>query len=380
MRLPALHAPALVALAMTLSCSEIPTAPRLGSVTVSGRITDRDGPPLAGIYVRLELEPPVEGLPSNYGTQTNVDGRYELKVPEGLYRVRLDPGYEVTGGYPFVDIGRVKIGSSGAVINYRYTGVRVTGTITGPNGASLSDATVGTAGVSGGENVYAYARSAQGTYSLLIPAGVYDFQAAPGGYLQEGLPVIRSRGVPVLSDTTIDFALTGFAVTGTFSLSGGTPMIGAYLAATNDDVFAAARTGLDGTATLYLPAGNYEIRGAAPSSSIAGPITIMKSIVADDALTFDFSGVRWDMTIRRASDNSFVTGAGAVVREAAEPRAAYGTTDLFGRVQFLVRPGRAYDLTVSWIEGGYYRDASVSNLFSAADTTFDISINVPALP
>ena len=157
-------------------------------------------------------------------------------------------------------------------------------------------------------------------------------------------------------------------------------MIDAYLAASNDDVYASAHTGLDGIATLYLPAGSYTIRGSAASSSIAGPITITKSIVADDALTFDFSGVQWDMTIRRASDNSPVTGAGAVVREAVEPRAAYGTTDPFGRVQFLVRPGRAYDLTVSWVENGYYRDASVSNLFSAADTTFDISINVPVLP
>jgi hypothetical protein len=220
----------------------------------------------------------------------------------------------------------------------------------------------------------------QGTYSLLIPAGVYEFQAAPEGYSGDGIPVIRSRGVPVLSDTTIDFALTGFAVTGTFTLSGGTPMIDAYLTATNNDVYASARTGLDGIATLYLPPGSYAIRGAASSPSIVGPIAITKSIVADDALMFDFSGVRWDMTIRRASDNSYVTGAQAVVREAVEPRAAYGVTGPFGQVEFLVRPGTGYDLTVSWIEGGYYRDASVSNLFSAADTTFDISINVPVLP
>ena len=227
---------------------------------------------------------------------------------------------------------------------------------------------------------FAYARSLHGTYSLLIPAGVYEFQAAPPGYSGEGIPVIRSRGVPVLSDTTIDFALTGFAVTGTFTLSGGTPMIGAYLAASSNDVYASARTGLDGIATLYLPAASYAISGSTPYSSIAGPITLTKSIVADDALTFDFSGVRWAMTVRRASDNSYVTGAQAVVRETEEARAAYGSTNPFGQVEFLVRPGKLYDLTVSWIEGGYYRDASVSNLFSAADTTFDVSLNVPALP
>ena len=360
-------------LAGVLSCSEIPTAPRLGSVTVSGRITDRDGPPIAGLRVVFETVGLV--TPTQTVKTTDADGRFGIKLAEGVYRVRLVPAFGT--GYPEATLNEMKIGAAGATIDYRYTGVRVSGNITGPNSTTLPDAVVSTFGLSGGEYYYATGLNAAGSYSMLIPAGVYDFNASSGGY-DSGLPHIQSSNVPVASDTTINFSLTGFAVTATMTVGGGAPMMGAFFQAAGPSADAAARTGLDGTATLYLPAGNYTLRAAPYPQNIAGPRTITRSIQGDDAVTFDFSGVRWDVTIRRLANNTALSGAWAFFRDPVNNEGVSITTDPFGRGSCLVRPGTRYDLTITWTEGNYsYGEALFSNLSSAADTTLDFSVNAP---
>lgn len=364
-----------LSLAMILSCSEIPTAPRIPTtVTVSGRITDRDGPPLAGIGVYLAPEGQGSGYPAFPATETDADGRYTLKVSEGVYRFTLNSSSQ---GFPNVQLPAIKIGPSGATIDYRFAGVRVSGSIVGPNGEFMTNAGVYASGEIGGSGVYASGRSLNGQYSLLIPPGAYSFLVASDGY-EDGLPRVISKSVPVASDTTIDFALAGFAVTAALTLSGAAPMIGGYVYATNDGVYAYGRAGLDGTATLYLPAGDYTIRAVPFPPNVVGPQTITRSIQADDALTFDFSGPEWDVTVRRASNGTPITGASAHLGD-GEDGYAYATTDAFGRCAFLVRAGTGYGLSVSWVEGGLYRSATVSNLFSAADTTFDLSVT-PAIP
>ena len=361
-------------LAGVLSCSEIPTAPRLGSVLVSGRITDRDGPPIPGLRVALESQPNGLGIPTQTVKTTDADGRYSMKLAEGVYRVRLEPAFGA--GYPGVTLNEIKIGASGATIDYRYTGVRVSGSVTGPNATSLPDAIVSTFGLSGGEYFYASGVNTGGSYSMLIPSGVYEFYASSGGY-DSGLPQIHSSNVPVASDTTIDFSLTGFAVTATMLVGGGAPMMGAIFQATGSAADAVTRTGLDGTATLYLPAGSYTLRASPYPQNIAGPRTVTRTIQGDDALTFDFSGPRWDVTIRRASDDTALAGAWAFFRDAGHNEGVSVTTDSFGRASCLMRPGTPYDLTIVWPQGNTYGEALFSNLSSAADTTFDFSVSVP---
>jgi len=361
-----------LSLATLLSCSEIPTAPRLASVTVTGRVTDRDGPPLQGVRVLFDLETAEPGPPL-YKT-TDADGRYEIKLPEGIYRVRLDADFRA--GYPPITLHGIKVGAAGAVIDYRYTGVRVSGAITGPNATILGEAAVGASGTSAGTYVSAYDLSSTGQYSLLLPAGVYEFDASSDNY-ESGLPRIHSSQVAVVSDTTIDFALSGFKVTARMTVNGGVPMMGASFQAIGDDADAAARTGLDGVATVYLPAGSYTLRASPYPQNIAGPRAVTRSIQADDALTFDFSGPRWDLTIRRAADDTPFAGAWAFFRDAGHNEGVSLTTDPFGRASCLMRSGTPYDLTIEWIEGNSYGEALFSNLSSAADTTFDFSVNAP---
>ncbi|HKQ19862.1 MAG TPA: hypothetical protein VJW75_08970, partial [Candidatus Eisenbacteria bacterium] len=125
--------------------------------------------------------------------------------------------------------------------------------------------------------------------------------------------------------------------------------------------------------------GSYRFAASPVPHNVVGPQTITKQIQADDALAFDFSGPKWTMTIRRALDGTPITGGEAQLRDGEDGYAA-DETDAFGRCTFLVRPGTGYGLYVTWVEGGSYRSASVPNLFSAADTTFDISVNASSFP
>lgn len=362
-------------LAILLSCSEIPTAPRLSSVIVTGRITDRDGPPIAGIRVVFQSQPNEAGIPTQTTKTTDADGRYSMKLAEGVYRVRLDPAFGT--GYTATIVGEtIKIGASGATIDYRYSGVRVSGSITGPNSATLPDAVVSTFGLIGSEYYYASSLNTAGSYSMLIPAGVYEFYATAGSF-DSGLPQINSSNVTVASDTTINFSLTGFAVTATMTVGGGAPMMGAFFQAAGAAGDAAARTGLDGTATLYLPAGTYTLRALPFPQNIAGPRIVTRSIQGDDALTFDFSGPRWDVMVRRAADSAPLGGASVSFRDAGHNEGVSVSTDPFGRASCLVRAGTPYDLTITWLKGNTFGEALFSNLSSAADTTFDFSVSAP---
>lgn len=152
-------------------------------------------------------------------------------------------------------------------------------------------------------------------------------------------------------------------------------MIGGFVSASSDLVDAAVRTGLDGAGTLYLPAGNYAIRAHPPTPSIVGPQTVTRLIQADDTVDFTFSGVRWDLTIRRASDGSPLDGVSATVHDTGRNEQASATTDPFGVATCLVRPGTIYNLTIFSWEGGY--EANFYNLSSAADTTFEFSVSTP---
>lgn len=364
----------MLATASVLSCSDVPIAPRPGSVTVSGRVTDRDGPPLPGVYVSFRSE--AVGGPYDDATSTNSDGRYSLRLSEGVYRVYFGP--RSPGGYPYVELHGVKVGSSGATIDYRYVGVRVSGTVVGPNGGFFTSSQVAAHRSDGSEDVGAAASTVAGHYSLLIPAGVYDFNASAGGY-PDGVPRIAWSDVPVVSDTTIDLALSGFPVTATTMLSGATPMVGASVGATNNSVRAFARTDLGGTATLYLPAGDYAIQATPSRANIVGPLTIVRSITAGDAVDFDFSGPTWGMTLRRASDGTRLTGATVKLADGGDGYAS-AQTDAFGACEFLVRPSVGYTMTARWYEGDRSVSATVPNLSSAADTTFDLSLTPDPLP
>src|SRR5690349_3859050 len=107
---------AFVLLSGVLSCSDMPTAPKLsatpGSVTVEGTITDRDGPAVANSFLAFRLLPdsPTQPSPSHYA-YTDVNGAFRIALVQGTYEVRIGAGYET--GLPSVTIPKFEVLSAG---------------------------------------------------------------------------------------------------------------------------------------------------------------------------------------------------------------------------------------------------------------------------
>jgi hypothetical protein len=370
----ALIATLIVIASGMVSCSDIPTAPKppqapLGNITVGGTITDRDGP---GVVAFLSFRPlPLSpGQPSPYFAVTNGSGAFQVSLPQGTYEVRVQPDY--LSGLPSVTVPKFEVSGTGSQFNYRYSGTRVTGSITGPGGSLLGDAYVTAS--SGANQIYLNVRASNGHYSMLLPPGNYELYGEPGIY-DGGIPTIEVEANITSADTTINLDLTGNVVTVTATLGGSTPLANVGILANSDaiGVRATARSRLDGSAVLYLPSGGYSFTAVSPDGSIVGPETGYWSISGDTSIPIDFPGTRWDVTLRRTADNSALPFTSIYAFEIGSGRYASTTSDLLGRFQVFVRPNQGYDLQIQ--PGGQV--IFVPNISSGADSTFDILVNAP---
>jgi hypothetical protein len=377
----------LLALATTLSCADMPIAPR-GIVTVTGLITDRDGPGIEQAHIEFySLDPRdqssggfdviVAGSPRsakvNSSTVTDGTGHYRLSLPAGPYMVFLEP----ERGYPYVLFRKVDIAPGHTELNYHYTGVRITGTMKGPNGLPLTQASVRVYG-DGPENTYAASDLVGDQYSLLVPAGTYLVRA--GAFGTFGLPAIRTQ-LTVARDTTIDFVLDGILVTGSVRGQNGVPLERIRViasASSEEDIY--TYTLVDGTYTMYLPAATYLWRLVPwfdSMSYIAGRDYPPVSISAPTTLDFDMSGVEWSGTVRRTSDSTAVSNADVAALELRSDysyNAAQTRSDGVGQFRLIVGRGLYYNLFAE------YGARPVGTFATSADTTFNIYVDAPPLP
>jgi len=369
--------PAAIAILVgVISCSDMPTAPIVsappGSVVVEGVVTDRDGPAVtSGLVAFRELPDSPNRPSSSFYAYLNSNGAFRIALAQGLYEVQIGPGYE--SGLPSVTIPRFEVKAAGTRLDYRYSGTRVTGNVTGPGGALLGDAYVSAASTA--NLVYVSVTVAGGHYSMLLPPGEYEFYGDPGTHIS-GLPTIKVVANIGASDTVVNIPLTGHAVTVTATL-GGTLLPNVQILAESDaiGVRASATSRLDGSAVLYLPSGGYSFRAQPPDGSIVSPETGYWSISGDVSMTIDFPATRWDVTLRRASDGSALPFTTVYASEIGSNRSALTRSDLFGAFRVFVRPNVGYDVRVGSLYGS---GITIPNVSSAADSTFDLVVDFPA--
>ena len=355
-----------------LSCSDAPTAPRpqasVGTVTVKGSITDRDGPALVNFIVAFRPFQAAPNQPTPWVTAiTDVNGSFQVALAPGLYKAHIGPSDQSLFD---VSIPKFEVGAAGSRFDYRYSGTRVTGEVTGPDGSLLVEALVTVAAKADGE--YVDLRAVGGHYSILLPPGEYDLYGA-SGTAYSGIPSTEVEADISASDTLINLALTGHVLTGMVTLGGSAPLANVRVYAQSDAsrVQAFAKSGLDGSAVLYLPSGGYSLT-AFPPDGVIGPETAHVSISGDASIPIDFPGTRWNVTLRRTAYGSAVPSASILAREIGSNRSASTSADLFGKFQLFVRPNVAYDLLV-----GSPPFITIPNLSSTADSTFDLFVDVP---
>ncbi|HPM78731.1 MAG TPA: carboxypeptidase-like regulatory domain-containing protein, partial [bacterium] len=102
----------------------------------------------------------------------------------------------------------------------------ITGTITDPEGVPLEDVLVEAKSVADGSSFEAYIYTdASGAYTLLLPAGTYDFTYDP--YYEDELIPEREAAVVVSADATHDyqFQATPATLEGTITINETTPLL-----------------------------------------------------------------------------------------------------------------------------------------------------------
>lgn len=257
--------------------------------SISGRVTDEQGNPIAGADVWAE---PYEGGPGVGGAKTDGNGYYTIiGLPSGQYRVGAKaPGrvmcfYDNTLMHHEADPVTVVAPNDTPNINFALEpGGTISGTVRGPGGQPLSGVSVecmrtdepgGAGAVTREDGTYTLDGLPFGTYQVSAPSGdrwgPNDGDWAREWYQEKTVsptPVVLSESSPYKSG--IDFTLEpGGSIAGTVTDADG-PMAGVNVWATyfdgpSDFVIAGTRTGGDGTYVLKnLPVGkNYRVQAYA---------------------------------------------------------------------------------------------------------------------
>jgi Carboxypeptidase regulatory-like domain len=358
---------AILLMFVALSCADLPTTPG-DRIVVTGSILDRDGGGIEGARVAF-FAATGPGLPGGYSSATtDAAGSYQAELVEGRYSVYIDATGFIADRFPDIELSKAR-----NRMDHRFTGVRISGVLTGPGGALLPNAE----GIVYGDHGSGSIRVTSGTYSVLLPPGTYDLYFRSGDNTL-GLPEIRLPQVSVASDTTIDVLLDGNLVTGVVLGPGGVPLVGATVAANSIRSTAHNRTLLNGGYSLRLPSGGYIFR-VTPPSNLAfiasrgyGPFVINQPVTLD----FDLSGVEWTGTVRRAIDATPVASASIFASEEGASSYASAISDATGSFRLIVRPGALYRIRAIADQGRLA--APEFGVIAGADSSFDIELKPAA--
>ncbi len=366
--------------ALSISCSELPTQP-LRLVTVTGVILDRDGAPLQ--YVRVDFQNS-ERIPEYFNGPldphyfaypiTDANGFYSAQVYEGPYTVGILAPQG--SGYPYEVRLSARLAPGRAHVDYRYEGVRIHGRIYGPDGSRITGTgTYAFGSTAGGGSSWIYARDWGAGFSMLVPPGVYAFE--PGAPSGTGIPFRVFRGYTIAADTTLEFHLDGFAVSGAVTGPDGEALAGVDVIAQSSDAGCDDISGADGGYLLHLPAGRYQWRviSSGSLSYIASRGFAATSVTGPAQYDFAMGGVRWSGTVRVLPDSVPARGyeVSAGSNQVWSRSYASTRTDSSGAFRLVV-PAGLYQLRFAngaTSEPHWYLD----NVIAAGDSTLDVLLD-----
>jgi hypothetical protein len=348
------------------SCSDIATKP-VAPVHVTGVIRDRAGMSLAGSDVTFQTRfDPLNPYGVYRSVRTNASGAYSIDLPPGGYWISVSPASG--SGYGDVSVTRNFSGRAGT-FDYQYSGFRVSGTVTVPDGTPMTQGIVDAQGNAG----FNAAMVRGGAFSFILPAGTYDFRLSASSVI--GIPEVTLHDIAVSADTVLSLAIGGNLIRGTVRGPSGRPLGDANVRADGIDARAVARTLVDGSYAMYLPPLDYAV------SVIPGPADAYiaslgpapRSILGPQTIDFDLSGIEWTGTVRLAGSGSPCAGASVL---AAGGGFSYSTAQCFadaaGHYRFVLRPYEVYDLYArTQTPNGTGR---LYGMLAVNDTTIDIIV------
>lgn len=347
--------------ALTLSCGELPNGPRQ-QIVLTGTITDPTGSPLSGVTLYFRASTYEYYYEKEVSTLEN--GTFQIELPVGEYRVHLS-----RIGYVSRDT-RVTVSSGGPRFDYRFDGATISGSMSGPGGAPISDVAVLLYGPPGA----GYAEVTGSMYSILAPLGCYSMEFRPSTL---GVPAIRWPQVCVTSDTTLPAALDGYLVTGTVNGRGNVGRV--HVAAFYGDGGWAAQDYTDGAGTysLLLPAGNFKFVATPTDSTFIAPHSRgLTAITGPMTLDWDLTGTEWSGIVRFANTLA-PAPASVLAHQVGSYAMASSLPEANGAFRLILQPGYIYDLE-AWSAGNGYWGAR--GIAAGADSTLNILLSGYASP
>ncbi len=225
--------------------------------SVTGRVTNASGSPLAGAEVFAN------GSASPVATTTDSAGNFSFSVPNGTYQVTATSSGYLPAATNVTVTGQVVSGISLALATRSSppSTFAVNGTVTDrSSGALLAGATVYANSSSGSASTLT---SAAGAFSLSLPNGTYRLAAFASGFApsEENLTVAGAGAAGIgLSLTPIGPPPGTFPVVGSvMAYPNDTPLSDASLFANSSTAALEGGSAPNGSYTLDLPNGSYTI-------------------------------------------------------------------------------------------------------------------------
>jgi len=355
----------LLALVGVAACADIATAP-VPIVRLDGSVRYPNGDPVVGAELYFTTPPPRNApIPVAH---TSAQGTFSLDLPAITYNLYIYP--PSSSGLPGEGYMKVRVPRRGGRFDYQYTGVEVSGSVTGPTGEALTNAYVRFESLTLFRNVET--RTTGGQYRAYVLPGLQSILVEDDSDYS-GIPSI-TRSITVRADTTIDFALTGHLVTGLVTGPEGSPLPSAEIVFVGGDARSGAFADALGNYRLYAPTGVYEayalppltrrniVSRRFPALAIAGPTT------DDLALT----GITWRGTARVRGSGATIAGASVSAYSFTDGGYGQAVSDSTGAFELYVKSPAEYRLTAS---SDHYQLWDGITAIAIADSTFDLYLD-----
>lgn len=401
-RLGARLAALAAAVALLSDCARIATAP-IPIVTVMGSVSLPNGAPVAdvsiyfvdasgadaidlvaiGSFRAVPRAPGATGRASkavvSYRAMTRFDGKFTIDLPAQAYKVYLYPPNG--SGVPAASEIRYVVGRKNPRFDYRYSGIAVTGAVTGPAGEPVTNTFL--TFTNSRDHISVVAQFDGTRYGAYLPPGNYAVDVEPPSWTG-GIPEILFRNVPIAADTTIDFALTGHLVTGTVTAPDGSPIAAANVYIDSDYARSGANSDAAGHYSMYVPGGMCTPYSYPPVTrrdivarffddvDVTGPMTV----------DLDFRGVTWQGVVREAESGGPIAGAtidiiGYRYLGYSYLGKAHVVTGSDGAFRLYLPGADQYRLIVA--APGFAR-VVLESVTAGSDSTFDLPLNPAVVP
>ncbi|MGQ0723327.1 MAG: carboxypeptidase regulatory-like domain-containing protein [Candidatus Eiseniibacteriota bacterium] len=273
----------IVALAMLLA-----PVPALAQVTLQGRVTDAGGAPISG--ADIDLFEAQTGTKLDLGGQndnTDGNGSYALTVSPDVYHVEVEPPAGRSELAAMIERDFV-LASSATLDVVLPLGSRLTGRVTGPDGAPVAavdldfvDPSSGRQAATGPDDT-----GADGRFAVTVLRGTWH--VAFGPVPASGVGPVRVDAVDLSGNATLDVQLPrGFRVIGRVQTDTGTDVFRADLDARDRDArrpvpLSTDETDFAGAFALDLPEGVLDLFVLPPVGAALAPAARYSVAVSSD--------------------------------------------------------------------------------------------------